>query len=96
MCVVQKVCSDETEGSLMVLFVLLVCSQNGVQWLDLQAPLTEERYELCKQCKGPFTGDPSNKFFVIPEPPQPSEFDESNDLFPPPSPPSFSPKTICI
>ncbi|CAK9196975.1 unnamed protein product [Sphagnum troendelagicum] len=51
-------------------------SQNGVQWLDLQAPLTEERYELCKQCKGPFTGDPSNKFFVIPEPPQPSEFDE--------------------
>ncbi len=79
----------------MILFVLLVCSQNGVQWLDLQAPLTEERYELCKQCKGPFTGDPSNKFFVISEPPQPSEFDESNDLFPSPSPPPFSLKTIC-
>ncbi|KAG0627085.1 hypothetical protein M758_2G172500 [Ceratodon purpureus] len=51
-------------------------TQDGVLWLDLQPPENDDRYALCKSAKGPFTGDPATVQLVVPDPIEPSEYDE--------------------
>lgn len=51
-------------------------------WLDLQPPESDDRYALCKSAKGPLTGDPATVQLVIPDPIEPSEYDECDSSAP--------------